>query len=278
MTPVHLSTPPDWLGLRGRVCVVTGAGSGIGAETARELARLGAAVAVLDNQAAAAAAVACEIRAAGGLAIDVCADIGQPDTVFAAAQRVQDELGPCRVLVNNAAIRHREPLIEMPLEAWDRVLRVNLTGALVCTKAFAAQMIAGAQGGSLIHVASLIAHFPQGGSGPYCASKAALLTLSRTLTIELAPHGIRSNVVSPGQIRTPASEASYRDPALAAARQRAVPAGRVGVPADLANTIAFLASDRSEYINAQEIVVDGGISCTLMEANKRPVQSNASVS
>lgn len=252
--------------------MVTGAGSGIGAETARELGRLGAAVAVLDSNEAAAAEVTAEIRDAGGRALEVCADISKPDSVLAAAVRVEQALGPCRVLVNNAAIRHRQPLMELAIEDWNRVLSVNLTGALVCTQAFAAQMISAGQGGSLIHIASLIAHFPQGGSGPYCASKAAMLTLSRTLTLELAAHGIRSNVVSPGQIRTPASEVNYRDPVLAAARQRAVPAGRVGVPADLANTIAFLASDRSAYINAQEIVVDGGISCTLMEANKRPVQ------
>ncbi|CAE6844310.1 SDR family NAD(P)-dependent oxidoreductase [Paraburkholderia domus] len=271
MTQSNSPAASEWLGLYDRVCVVTGAGSGIGAETARELARVGASIAVLDRDDAAAAKVASEIQRDGGRAIGVCTDIGEPDSVFAAAKRVEQELGPCRVLVNNAAIRHRQPLMELPLDVWNRVLAVNLTGALVCTKAFAAQMIAAGQGGSLIHVASLVAHFPQGGSGPYCASKAAMITLSRTLTLELAPHRIRSNVVSPGQIRTPASEAVYRDPVLAAARERAVPSGRVGAPADLANVIAFLASDRSEYINAQEILVDGGISSTLMEANKRPL-------
>jgi NAD(P)-dependent dehydrogenase (short-subunit alcohol dehydrogenase family) len=261
-----------WLGLRDRVCVVTGAASGIGAETARELARVGARVAVLDRDDAAAAIVAAEIERHGGRAISVRADIAQPDSVLAAARRVEQELGPCRVLVNNAAVRHREPLMELSLDTWNRVLSVNLTGALVCTKAFAAQMIAAGQGGSLIHVASLIAHFPQGGSGPYCASKAALITLSRSLTLELAPHRIRSNVVSPGHIRTPASEAIYRDdPQLAASRERSVPTGRIGKPADLANLVAFLASDRSDYINAQEILVDGGLGSTLMETNKRPL-------
>jgi NAD(P)-dependent dehydrogenase (short-subunit alcohol dehydrogenase family) len=260
----------DWLGLHGRVCVVTGAGSGIGAETARELARAGARVAIMDQNGPAAAQVASEIRGAGGLAIDICADIGQPQSVFAAAARVKQELGSCRVLVNNAAIRHRQPLMELPIDDWNRVLAINLTGALVCTQAFGAQMISAGQGGSLIHIGSLIGHFPQGGSGPYCASKAAMLALSTTLTIELAAYKIRSNVVSPGHVRTPASEAVYQNPELAAARERSVPAGRAGLPADLANTIAFLASDRSSYINAQEIVVDGGISCTLMEANKRP--------
>ncbi len=270
MSPENAPAAADWLGLRGRVCVVTGAGSGIGAETARELARAGARVAVLDRHADAAAAVVAEIEQAGGQALALCADIAEPDSVLAAAERVNQAYGACQVLVNNAAIRHREPLMEISLEAWNRVLRVNLTGALVCTKAFAAQMMAAGQGGSLIHIASLIAHFPQGGSGPYCASKAAMITLSNTLAIELAPHRIRSNVVSPGQIRTPASEVVYSDPVVAATRARAHPAGRVGKPEDLANTIAFLASDRSDFINAQEILVDGGISVTLMDANKRP--------
>lgn len=268
----NLPSAHGWLDLGDRVCVVTGAGSGIGAETARELARAGARVAVLDRDQTSASEVAAEIQRAGGQAIPLCADISERDSVFAAAERVEREFGACRVLVNNAAIRHREPLMEISLDAWNRVLMVNLTGALVCTQAFAAQMITAGEGGSLIHVASLIAHFPQGGSGPYCASKAAMINLSRTLAIELASHRIRSNVVSPGQIRTPASEVVYRDPVVAAARQRATPAGRVGRPEDLANTIAFLASDRSDFINAQEIIVDGGISCTLMDANKRPLE------
>ncbi|MBB3014091.1 SDR family oxidoreductase [Cupriavidus alkaliphilus] len=191
--------------------------------------------------------------------------------MIAAAERVRSALGPCRALVTNAAIRHRQPLMEMDLHAWNRVLAVNLTGALLCTKAFAAQMIAAGQRGSLVHVSSLIAHYPQGGSGAYCASKAGLLTLSRTLTIELGEHGIRSNVVSPGMVRTPATAASYADPELVAARQRMIPTGRIGEPADLANGIAFLASDRSSYVNAQDIIVDGGVNSTLMETTKRPL-------
>ncbi len=271
MTREPTTSATDWLGLAGRVCVVTGGSGGIGAETARELARAGAAVAVLDRDGAAAEDVAKGIERDGGRAIGVHADIALPDSVAAAAVRVERELGPCRVLVNNAAVRRRQLLMDLAIEDWNQVLSINLTGALICAKAFAAQMIAAGQGGSLIHVASIIAHFPQGGSGPYCASKAAMITLSRTLTLELAPHRIRSNVVSPGQIRTPANEAIYNDAALAAARQRAVPSGRVGAPPDIANVVAFLASDRSDYINAQEIIVDGGITSTLMEANKRPL-------
>ncbi|HSV77748.1 MAG TPA: SDR family oxidoreductase [Ramlibacter sp.] len=253
-----------WLGLAGRVCVVTGAGSGIGAETARQLAALGAAVAVLDRYGDPAVQVAAEIEKSGGRAIAVEADVGQADSVAAAAARVQKELGPCRVLVNNAAIRHRGRLLEIKLDEWNKLQGVNLTGALICTQAFAPQMIAAGQGGSLIHVASLIGHNPQVASGAYSVSKAGMMMLSRVLALELADHGIRSNTVSPGFTRTPPNEASYQDAATAEARQRMVPAGRIAGPIDLANVIAFLASDRSSYINAEDILVDGGVDSTLM--------------
>jgi NAD(P)-dependent dehydrogenase (short-subunit alcohol dehydrogenase family) len=273
MAQENVAKRAGWLGLEGRVCVVTGSGSGIGAETARLLAAEGAWVAVLDRDADNAALVAKEINNGGGRAISVAADVGDSSSVAAAAERVGSELGPCRVLVNNAAIRHRQPLMEMDIEAWNRVLAVNLTGALLCTKSFGAQMISAGEGGSLIHIASLIAQYPQGGSGAYCASKAGMIALSRTLTLELGMHRIRSNVVSPGMVRTPATEPSYRDPEIAAARQRLVPMGRVGGTLDLANVIAFLASDRSEYINAEEILVDGGVHSTLMEGTKRRLES-----
>jgi NAD(P)-dependent dehydrogenase (short-subunit alcohol dehydrogenase family) len=269
------SEAKGWLGLAGRVCVVTGGGGGIGAETVRELARAGALVAALDRDEDLANSVAREIERSGGRAIGMLADVANAESVAAAARRVQQELGPCRVLVNNAAIRHRNPLIEIDLETWNRVLGVNLTGALLCTQAFGAQMIAAGQGGSLIHVASLVGHYPQSGSGAYCASKAGVIMVSRSLTVELAEHGIRSNVVSPGMTRTPANEGAYRDPEIATARARMTPSGRVGVPADMANTIAFLASDRSNYINGQEIVVDGGMESTLMNNVPRVARTAA---
>jgi len=266
-----------WLGLAGRVCVVTGGGGGIGAATARELARAGASVAALDRDGDMASSVAREIERSGGRAIGILADIGNPDSVAAAADQVAKELGPCRVLVNNAAIRHRNPLIGIDLETWNRVLAVNLTGALLCTQAFGAQMIATGQGGSLIHVASLVGHYPQTGSGAYCVSKAGMIMLSRALTVELAEHQIRSNVVSPGMTRTPANEGAYRNPEVATARARITPAGRVGVPDDMANAIAFLASDRSNYINGKEIVVDGGMESTLMNNVPRVARSGTSI-
>ena len=123
-----------------------------------------------------------------------------------------------------------------------------------------------------MHVGSILGHHPQPEAAAYCASKAALSMLSRSLALELAPHGIRSNVVSPGFTRTPSSEASYRDPETAAARARLIPAGRVAMPADLAHVILMVASDRAGYVNGEEIMVDGGVGNTLMGRVPRPGQ------
>ena len=256
-----------WLGLAGRVCVVTGAGSGIGAQTARLFGAAGAKVAVVDLHGHAASRVAAEISAGGGHAIGLEADISQAATVALVATRVAQELGPCRVLINNAAMRSRDLLSEITLDAWNRVLAVNLTGALVCTQAFLPQLRSegpGGSGGAIVHVASLVGHHPQAPQNAYCVSKAGLIMLSRALSLELAPWGIRSNVVSPGFTRTPANEDSYSDPTIMAARTRMIPLGRIGTPADLAQVIAFLASDRAAYVSGQDIVVDGGFINTLM--------------
>lgn len=253
-----------WLGLVGQVCVVTGAGNGIGAETARQFASAGALVAVLDLDGDAASTVAAEIRRSHGRALGLRADVASAESIRVAALEVERELGPCRVLVNNAATRHRQALMQVALESWNQVLAVNLTGALICSQAFVPQMIAAGRGGSLIHVGSILGQHPQVDAAPYSASKAALGMLSRSLALELSAHQIRSNLVSPGFTRTQANEASYRDPETAAARQRLIPAGRAASPADLAQVVMFLASDRASYINGEDIAVDGGVGSTLM--------------
>jgi NAD(P)-dependent dehydrogenase (short-subunit alcohol dehydrogenase family) len=274
MTAHGDATQASWLGLERRVCVVTGAGSGIGAQTARELARTGAWVAVVDRFGDAASAIAAEIEGAGGRAIGIQADVANTASVAAAAARVQAELGPCRVLVNNAAVRHRSPLMAFGLEAWNQVLSVNLTGALLCAQAFGAQMITAARGGAIINVSSVVNNNPQFDNGAYSVSKAGLGMLTRSLALELAPHRIRCNTVSPGFVITPANAASYQDPATAASRVSQIPIGRAAQPVDLANVIVFLASDRSDYVDGQDIHVDGGVGVTLMSRTARVPQGN----
>ncbi len=267
----------QWLGLADRVCVVTGAGRGIGAETARQLSLAGALVGVLDRDGASAAAVASDIERAGGRAIGVQADVSQADAVSAAAERIQSELGPCQVLVNNAAaVLKADSLMQVHIDVWNRSMAVNLTGALICTQVFAAQMIQGRRGGCIVNVASINGHYPFPNSGAYSVSKAGMLMLSKVLALELAPHAIRSNVVSPGFTLTTRNEKAYSDPDIAAGRRQLVPSARIGDSLDMANAIVFLASDRASYINAQEILVDGGLSQTVMTHVPRPGAAPAS--
>lgn len=263
-------TDAAWLDLKGRVCVVTGGGSGIGAETARQFAAAGAAVAVLDRDEQAAADVAGQIVRQGGRALGITADVTSGDSVGAAACRVEQEFGACQVLVNNAGILNGDALMNVTLEKWNQVMSVNLAGALTCVQAFGRQMIAAGRGGSLVHVASIAGHCPLPYGGAYSVSKAGVMMLSRLLTIELAEHGIRSNVVSPALVRTPLSEAAYRDPDVARQRAQMVPAGRVCDPSELACAILFLASDRASYVNGQELLVDGGLTQAWMSLIPRP--------
>lgn len=266
-----MDVAPDWLGLAGRVCVVTGGGSGIGAGTARELAACGAAVAVLDRDGKGAAAVAAEIVAAGGRAISLTADVTRVEEITAAAEQVQRELGTCQVLVNNAAlVGYVGPLMDSDMALWDRMLGVNLTGALICTRVFGKQMINAGAGGSVINVASICGHTPLMNAGAYSVGKSGMMMMTRLLSVELASHRIRCNSVSPGLVRTPATEAAYVDPETALARGRVVPSGRVAEPLDLANVITFMASDRSAYINGQDILVDGALNQVLMNFIPKP--------
>jgi NAD(P)-dependent dehydrogenase (short-subunit alcohol dehydrogenase family) len=262
-----------WLGLSGRVCVVTGGGSGIGADAARELAAAGARVAVLDRNADAASDVAAAIGRAGGHAISLTADVANPEAVAAAAEQLLRDLGPCQVLVNNAAlVGYAGALMDGDMQLWDRMLAVNLTGALTCTRAFARQMINAGRGGAIVNVASICGHVPLAYGGAYSVGKSGVMMMTRMLALELAEHHIRCNSVSPGLVRTPATEAAYADTAVADARRNMVPSGRVADPVDMANVITFLASDRSGYVNGQDILVDGALSQTLMSLVPKPTK------
>lgn len=267
------SESTGWLGLVERVCVVTGGGSGIGAETARQLASAGAYVAILDCDERSAADVAADIERQGGRSIGIAADVTNTQSIAAAAVFVERELGACQVLVNNAAILSTDPVMTLELEKWNRLIAVNLTGALVCAQTFGRQMAKARRGGSIVNIASIAGEYPMYLGGSYSVSKAGLMMLSRVLSLELAEHGIRSNVVAPALVRTPFSEFAYQDPELVRKREQMVPVGRISTPLDVANTIVFLASERSSYINGQEIHVDGGLSQTLMSLIPRPASA-----
>jgi NAD(P)-dependent dehydrogenase (short-subunit alcohol dehydrogenase family) len=245
--------------LNGRVGLVTGAGGGIGREIARRLAREGMGVAVLDRDGAAAQVVAAET---GGLA--VAADVTSPVEAGRAVEAVLARFKQIDVLVNNAGIAWMGPALEMPLEALQAMLRVNVEGVFIMSRAVLPHMIA-RRSGSVVSLASWA-----GKTGPayfagYSATKFAVIGLTQALAREMAPHGIRVNAICPGIVvetamRT-AIEAQQRRYGLpeTAEREKSIPIGRVSVPDDVARIAAFLASDEASYLTGESINLSGGL-------------------
>ncbi|WP_367846889.1 SDR family NAD(P)-dependent oxidoreductase [Rhodoferax sp. WC2427] len=262
-------TPRHWLQLDGQVCAVTGAASGIGAAIARSLAQAGARVALLDRDLAGCEHIASELTAQGASALAVACDVASEASVQAAAQQVQAAWGPAYALINNAGMLRAGGLAEVSLDDWNAVLAVNLTGYLLCARAFGAQMRQAGRG-SLVHVASVSGLTPQTHSGAYSASKAGVLLLSRQLAVEWGPQGVRSNAVCPGMVRTALSAKFYEEPGFEAKRAAVTASRRVGEPQDIADVALFLASPRAAYVNAAEIAVDGGMTSMLMDMVPRP--------
>jgi len=259
----------DWLALNGQVCVVTGAGGGIGSAIADGFAEAGAKVVLLDRDREASERAAAAIHGKAGSALPLECDVSDPASVAAAAAEVSRAIGACDVLVNNAGFLRAGPLASLSVSEWNSMLAVNLTGYFICAQAFGQQMLDRGRG-CIVHVASIAARQPQGFSGAYSIGKAGIVMLSRQLALEWGPRGIRSNVVSPGLIRTPLSEKFYEQQDFAARRAAIVPSRRVGAPRDVADVVVFLASNRAGYVNGDEITVDGGFSLALMGQIPRP--------
>jgi NAD(P)-dependent dehydrogenase (short-subunit alcohol dehydrogenase family) len=259
----------SWLGLEYKVAVVTGAGRGIGAAIALELARNGARVAVFDINLRSAEAIAKEATAVGAEAFAVRMDVSDENSVAAAADAVIDRWERVDVLVNNAGISGAGALADISAAEWERVLDINLSGYLRCAQRFGARMRQQSSG-SIIHVSSIAGINPQARSGSYSPSKAAVAMLARVLALEWGPDGVRSNAVAPGMTLTPMGEEIYRVPGVLEARSAAVPLGRIGAPQDIADICCWLASERASYVTGEEIVVDGGFGQTLMSHVPRP--------
>lgn len=259
----------DWLDLRSRVCVVTGAASGIGAAVAEAFFKAGARVALVDRDGAGAVRVAERLGAKSGRVLALACDISDGDQVQQAAQQVQAAWGDTYALINNAGLLQPGLLNDVDLRDWNAVLDVNLTGYLRCARAFGASMQRAGQG-AIVHVASISGLLPQSGSGAYSASKGAVLQLSRQLAVEWGPLGVRSNAICPGMIRTALSAKFYEQPGFEARRAAVTASRRIGEPQDIADVALFLASPRSGYVNGAELLVDGGMANMLMDMVPRP--------
>lgn len=266
----------DYFGLAGKVCVVTGAGSGIGRAIAVGFAAHGARVAVLDRDAAGSQATVDEIVARGGDALAIACDVADPASVAAAAERSAAAFGPCDVLVNNAGVLRPGQLADLSIDEWNAMLAINLTGGFLCSQAFGRQM-RGKGKGAMVHMASIAATYAAASSGAYSVSKAGVAMLSRQLAIEWGEHGIRSNSVNPGMTLTPMTQAAYERPGTSERRNQAIPAGRVGRPEDIAEAVLFLASERSAYITGAELTVDGGLTRNLLSLVPRAAPERPAV-
>lgn len=235
------------------MAIVTGASRGIGEAIARRFAAEGARVALADLDAPAAERVAAEI---GGSAAGLAVDVGDPESVRGLLAGVRDRFGRLDVLVNNAGVIHLAPILELGDREWEEVLRVNLSGPFyMCREA--APLIAAGGGGTIVNVASISAEIGSVERGPYSASKAGLLGLSRVLATELAPLSIRVNSILPGPVETRLSDNAYT-PEIERAFVGRTALGRRGTPDEIAAAALFLAGEESSYMTGQTLVVDGG--------------------
>jgi NAD(P)-dependent dehydrogenase (short-subunit alcohol dehydrogenase family) len=253
-----MSTPFGPYGLEGRRTVVTGAAMGIGFGIARRFLEAGADVLAVDLDAAALGAAVDRLRG-GGARISACtADISSTDAGDVVVAAAHEAFGGIDVLVNNAGIFPQSPLLELEPALLDRVLGVNLRGLVLLSQAVARDMVAAGIRGAVVNIASIDAVHPSMvGLAAYDASKGGVWMFTKSLALELAPHGIRVNAIAPGGVRTEGTGAMPQE-VLADFIARKIPLGRMGDPDDIALPALFLASDAAAYMTGSLLVVDGG--------------------
>jgi 2-hydroxycyclohexanecarboxyl-CoA dehydrogenase len=243
-----------------RVAAVTGGASGIGLGVARHLVADGHRVAVLDRDRAGAEEAAAELEAQGGKAVAVEVDVADRASVDAAFARVRAELGPVEILVTSAGVESFDALLDITPETWDRIIAVNLTGTFTCVQAAVPDMLA-AGWGRIVTISSSSAQSGAPNMTHYAASKGGVISLTKSLAVELARNGITVNTIPPSLVDTPMArqaEAAGDFPGVDVVGPM-VPVGRAGTPADIAAACSFLCSDGGSYITGQLICVNGGM-------------------
>jgi NAD(P)-dependent dehydrogenase (short-subunit alcohol dehydrogenase family) len=245
--------------LAGKVAIITGGRRGIGRAIALALAEAGADVALGDRviDDGELEAVAAEIKKLKRRSIAVQADITKKAEVDSLVQKTLAELGTIDILVNNAAMNIRAPLLELNEEGWDKVIDTDLKGYYLCSQA-AGKVMVKQKRGNIINIASTAAMYTAPEMGAYCIAKAGVVMLTRMLAVELAQYNIRVNAVAPSMVKTKFSQPLWADPKSLKEIEAGIPLGRLAEPADIVGPVLFLASEASAYITGHTLVVDGG--------------------
>ncbi|MBT9551708.1 MAG: SDR family oxidoreductase [Hydrogenophaga sp.] len=249
---------PSMFDLSGRTALITGSTRGIGLALARGLAESGAKVILNSRQTEAVNTAVGQLQALGLDAVGAAFDVADEASVDAAFAGFDQQGLAIDILINNAGIQHRQPMVDLPLADWNRVMDTNLTAAFLVGRATARRMIARGQGGKIINIGSLTSEAARATVAPYTVAKGGIKMLSKAMAAEWAQFDIQANSIGPGYILTDMNEALVNNPSFDAWVKSSNPAQRWGKPEELVGTAIYLASAASNYVNGQIIYVDGG--------------------
>lgn len=257
-----MSSPSSPFRLDGQFALVTGSSQGIGNAISRGLAEAGASVIINGRDATKVAAAAGELRAAGHKVHEAAFDVTKPDDVTAAVERIEREIGPISILVNNAGSNKRMPLDQVPDEVWREVMSLNLDSVFYVSKRVAKGMLA-RKAGAIINICSVMSELGRPTVGPYTASKGGLKMLTKAMAIDWSRHGVRVNGIGPGYFKTELNAPLVADPNFSTWLLNRTPMGRWGETRELAGAAVFLASEAASFVTGHILYVDGGVTGSL---------------